>query len=81
MKSSVGNLAIIKSISPKSVKVKYANEILRSQIMYTYDNPFSRYYMVDVHIEKTDGKPTLYIVTFLHDKPPTSADARKHEID
>ncbi|HVZ48279.1 MAG TPA: hypothetical protein VG916_05820, partial [Gemmatimonadaceae bacterium] len=66
-RSSVGDRAIIETISPGPVKVVFATEALKSRVIQQPQNPFRCVFVVDVDVGTVNGRPTLYTVTALHD--------------
>ena len=64
--SSTGDKGVIESISPNPVKVVFAQDRLKSVMLYKEGNPFKSAFIVDVMVETIDGRPVLYKVVGLH---------------
>ena len=67
VKSSAGDRAIIESIYPKAVKVVFASEELKRQVLQRAENPFEGGYLIDVQVETINGRPAIYKVLTIHD--------------
>jgi len=66
--SSAGDRGIIESISPNPVKVVFAPDSMKTNLLYKEENPFKSAYIVDVWVETVEGKPALYKVVGYHDR-------------
>jgi hypothetical protein len=65
--SKAGDKARIESLYKGDVKVRFANDLLKTQMLYDPPYPFKKAFVVDVSVETVDGKPVLYRVLRLHD--------------
>lgn len=65
--SKAGDKVRIESIYDGPVKVRFANDELKSRILLDEPFPFSKAHIVDVSVETVDGRPILYKVLRLHD--------------
>lgn len=65
--SKIGDKAKIESIYRGSVRVTFANDDIKSKMLFDVPHPFSKGYIVDVAVESIDDKPILYKVLCLHD--------------
>jgi hypothetical protein len=66
-----GDRAIIESISPRDVATRiYDPEIKAQMLGGPHENPFREAFVVDVHVETVNGRPTLYVVDVLHETMP-----------
>lgn len=65
--STVGDRGIIESISPLPVKLLFASEDVKRQIIGHADNPFQKLFLVDVEAKATEGKVRVYRVLIVKD--------------
>lgn len=65
--SKAGDKARIESIWPYDVKVRFANDDLKTKILYDEPHPFSKSFLVDVAVETIEDKPVLYKVLAIHE--------------
>lgn len=65
--SKAGDRARIESVYPGDVKVRFANDALKTQMLYETAYPFSKNFVVDVAVETVDSRPVLYKVLEIHD--------------
>lgn len=66
--AQAGDKAKIESITPKPLKVIFANDDLKQKILEDSGNFFKYAYIVDVELQTMDNKPVLYKVIEIHDK-------------
>lgn len=59
-KSGSGDRGIIEAISPRPVKLQFASEDIKRQILNLYENPFQLIFQVDIEVRSVDGKPAMY---------------------
>jgi len=64
--SSTGDKGVIESVSPNPVKVVFAQDRLKSVMLYKEGNPFKSAFIVDVMVETIENRPVLYKVVGLH---------------
>jgi hypothetical protein len=55
-----GDRAIIPRIYPRPVKVQFANDTVKIEMIDRPDNPFRLFYIVNVDVTEIEGKPVLY---------------------
>lgn len=60
-----GYKGIIETISPKEIKVNFADNHIQSQMVQ--EHPYKHAYLVDVKVQTVHGKPALYTITQFHD--------------
>lgn len=60
--NKTGDMGIIESLHTRPVKVIFMDEKVKSAIMKGDDNVFKSLYLVNVRVERVDGKPVLYKV-------------------
>lgn len=65
---ATGDKAKIESLYRGGVKVRFANDQLKSQMLYEPEHPFSQAFVVDVQVETVNEKPVLYKVLHLHER-------------
>jgi len=65
--AKVGDRGIIESISPRPVKLIFASEEVKRQIVEHPDNPFQKLFLVDVEAKATEGKVRLYRIFTVKD--------------
>jgi hypothetical protein len=65
--SKVGDRGVIEAISPHSVKLIFASEEVKRQIVETHENPFQKIFLVDVEAKATEGKVRLYRILAVKD--------------
>lgn len=65
--SSAGDKAKIESIYKGEVKVRFANDGLKTKMLYEEPHPFNKAFIVDVSVETVNDRPALYKVLELHD--------------
>ena len=65
--SKSGDKARIESIFRGDVKVVFANDRLKSKMLYEPAHPFALAYVVDVAVETIEGRPALYRVLEVHE--------------
>lgn len=70
MKSSAGNMAIIDALCPRSLKVYFADDLIKKEILGSSENPTRQAYIVDVILQTIEGKPFSYKVVALHEVLP-----------
>ena len=66
--SSVGDRAVIESLSPTPVKLVFSTEAAKQSVVHSDENPFTSAYIVDVQVETIRGRPALYKVLRIHEK-------------
>jgi hypothetical protein len=66
--SQTGDRVIIESIYPYPVKVIFANEKVKTEMILGAENPLTAGYLVDVSVETIHGKPVLYKVLKMHER-------------
>ena len=71
--SKSGDKGRIESIHKGDVKVVFANDRLKTKMLYESAFPFSHAYVVDVSVETIEGRPALYKVLEVHDALPRNA--------
>lgn len=62
-----GDKARIESIFDGDVKVRFATELLKKQMLHDEPFPFKKAFVVDVAVETIQDKPVLYKVLRLHE--------------
>jgi hypothetical protein len=74
-KGKAGDKARIESIYAGDVKVRFANDRLKSRMLHDQPYPFGASFVVDVAVETVGGRPVLYKVLRLHEiiKPEDQA--------
>jgi len=65
--ANVGDRGVIEAISPTPVKLRFASEEVKRQIVEHPDNPFQKIFLVDVEAKATEGKVRLYHVLSVKD--------------
>jgi hypothetical protein len=65
-----GDRAKIESIYHGAVKVKFADDDIKYQMLFKEPHPFRKGYLVDVAVEAVEDKPVLYRVLKLHEVIP-----------
>lgn len=65
--SKSGDRARIESIYSGDVKVRFANDALKTEMLYDTPYPFNKNFIVDVAVETVEGRPALYKVLEIHD--------------
>lgn len=65
--TGAGDKAKIESIWPYPVKVLFADDSLKAQMLFDIEHPFTKGYVVDVVVETVKDKPVLYKVFSLHE--------------
>lgn len=65
--TGAGDKARIESIWRNPVKVLFADDSLKSQVLFDVEHPFTKGYVVDVVVETVNEKPVLYKVFALHE--------------
>lgn len=65
--TGAGDKAKIESIWRNPVKVLFADDSLKSQVLFDVEHPFTKGYVVDVVVETVNEKPVLYKVFALHE--------------
>ena len=66
--ATVGDKAIIESISKKPVKIAFAKDELKMKLIHEEANPFLSAFVVDVSVETINDDPVLYKVIEIYDK-------------
>jgi hypothetical protein len=72
--SKTGDKGIIESVSKKPVRVRWANDGIKAQLLHGNENPFEEAYLVDVMVQTIQGKPKVYLVLAVHDHFPRDDD-------
>jgi hypothetical protein len=62
-----GDRACIESLYRGDVKVLFANDGLKTKMLFEPDHPFEKAFIVDVAVETVNDKPMLYRVLDLHE--------------
>jgi hypothetical protein len=62
-----GDRAVIPKIYPKPVKVRFADEAVKIEMIDRPENPFRLYYIIDVDVTEINGKPVLYKILHVKD--------------
>jgi len=62
-----GDKAIVESIYSGPVKTIFANEDIKSKILSSSENLFTRAYIVDVSVETIQNKPAVYKIIEMHE--------------
>jgi hypothetical protein len=65
--AKVGDRGIIESISPRPVKLIFASEEVKRQIIDQPENPFQKLFLVDIEAKATEGKVRLYRIFSVKD--------------
>lgn len=65
--SKSGDRARIESIYRGDVKVVFANDEIKTRMLYDTPYPFNKAFIVDVAVETIEDKPILYKVIEMHD--------------
>lgn len=65
--NKAGDKARIESICPNDVKVRFANDELKTRMLYDEPHPFNKSFLVDVAVETINDKPVLYKVLTIHE--------------
>lgn len=66
--NKAGDKARIESICPNDVRVRFANDALKTRMLYEEPHPFSKSFIVDVAVETINDKPVLYKVLNIHEE-------------
>lgn len=66
--SKAGDKAIIESISSRPVKVVFATEKIKAEMLRLDENIFRHAFIVDVHVETVENRPMLYKVMQVHEE-------------
>jgi hypothetical protein len=77
VKGRTGDRGIVPDVSPKSLPVYFRKSIqdLKDLMVKGEINPLTNYaFVVDVHVQRVNGKPRAYIVTDVHRVIPVSGD-------
>lgn len=67
---ATGDKARIESIYKGDVKVRFANDQLKAQMLFEPNHPFELAFVVDVQVETVNDKPVLYKVLKIHEQLP-----------
>lgn len=70
--TKTGDRGIIERIWPRAVKLLFANEDGKKQVLNLDGNPFQHVFLVDVDVRAVDGKPQLYRVINVKEVMPRS---------
>jgi hypothetical protein len=62
-----GDKAIIERIWPNPVKVRVASDDIKREMLDSAGNPFKRFYIVDVDVTESQGRPVLYRILDVKD--------------
>lgn len=65
--NKAGDKVRIESIWPTDVKVRFANDELKTRMLFEEPHPFNKNFIVDVAVETVNNKPVLYKVLQLHE--------------
>lgn len=65
-----GDKAIVESVSLRPIKVVFANDEIKEQMIQGDDNPFRFAYVVDILIDTIGGQPKLFKVVTVHERFP-----------
>jgi hypothetical protein len=66
-KSTVGDRAIIETLTDVPVKIVFASEQLKAEVIHGSENPFRKAFVVDVEVGTVNGRPALYKIVAVHD--------------
>jgi hypothetical protein len=55
-----GDRGIIQRLYSRPIKVQFASDAVKSEMIDRAENPFRLFYIVDVDVTEIDGKPVLY---------------------
>lgn len=69
-RATTGDKGIIEQISHKPIRVRWANDGIKAQLLHGEENPFKQAYIVDVLVQTIQGRPAVYVVLEVHDKFP-----------
>jgi hypothetical protein len=62
-----GDKAIIERFSRNAVKVRIASDDVKREMIDKPENPFKKFYLVDVDVTEIDDKPVLYKIIAVKD--------------
>ena len=65
--NTVGDKAIIESISQKPIRVTFENEELKKKMLFERPYPFQDYFLVDVFVETVEDVPKMYKIIDVHE--------------
>ena len=65
--SQAGDKAVIERLYKGAVRVRFANDGLKTKILYDEPHPFNKAFIVDVAVDAIEDKPVLYKVLALHE--------------
>lgn len=67
LNNQTGDKARIESLYRGDVKVRFANDGLKQQMLLSEPYPFKKAYVVDIAVETVNDKPVLYRVLNFHE--------------
>ncbi len=67
LSSKVGDKGKIDSISDDSIRVNFADEGIKQEMVLNHENPYHKAYVVDVYVQTAAGRNVLYTVSRLID--------------
>lgn len=62
-----GDRAVIERIWPKSVKVRITSDEIKRKMLDDAENPFKKFYVVDVDVTESQNRPVLYKILDVKD--------------
>ncbi len=62
-----GDKAVIERIWPKPVKVRITSDDIKRKMLDDADNPFKKFYVVDVDVTESQNRPVLYKILDVKD--------------
>lgn len=63
-----GDKAVIERLTPRPVKVIFSSDKVKREMIDKPDNPFRKFYVVDVDVTEVGGKPVLYRILDVKDE-------------
>lgn len=65
--AKAGDKAVIERIWPKPVKVRITSDEIKRKMLDDEDNPFKKFYVVDVDVTESQNRPVLYKILEVKD--------------
>lgn len=65
--AKAGDKGIIESLTKQPIKLVFASDKIKKEILDLPENPFQQAFLVDVDVKTVDGKPALYKILNLKD--------------
>lgn len=69
-RSKWGDRGVIEKFSRKPVRLIFANEEVKRQILDLHENPFSLVYLVDGEVSTVEDEPVIYKIFYVRDSFP-----------